>query len=32
MRSTSSDDESPYDRIPTTKWARLVFVEHIEMT
>ncbi len=26
------DDDAPYDRTPTTKGRRLVFVEHIEMT
>jgi hypothetical protein len=26
------DDESPYDRTPTTKGRRLVFVEHVEVT
>jgi hypothetical protein len=26
------DDETPYDRVPTTKGRRLVFVEHVEVT
>jgi hypothetical protein len=27
-----ADDSRPYDRVPTAKGRRLVFVEHVELT